>query len=137
MPSWDGVSAEREKISDIVGGLEDDPIPEVQIPEFMGREMTVTTAPAGMSAQMLGFGSQPEEKEEDAGPSYEEQRDSLKLQGRAVWMDQYAEKGLFETKSSAAESADNAMFYAYGDNPFYIQNYISWEKEFRAEKGID
>lgn len=137
MPSWDGVSAEREKISDIVGGLEDDPIPEAQIPELMGREMTVTTAPAGMSAQMLGFGPQPEEKEEDAGPSYEEQRDSLKLQARAVWMDQYAEKGLFETKSSAAESADNAMFYAYGDNPFYIQNYISWEKEFRAEKGID
>ena len=141
MPEWDGVSAEREKIADIVGGLEDDPIPEVQIPgfvvDFEAYEMTVDTAPAGMSAQMLGFGSQPEEKEEDAGPSYEEQRDSLKLQARAVWMDQYAEKGLFETKSSAAESADNAMFYAYENNPFYIQNYISWEKEFRAEKGID
>jgi hypothetical protein len=33
MPEWDGVSAEREKIADIVGGLEDDPIPEVQIPD--------------------------------------------------------------------------------------------------------
>jgi hypothetical protein len=43
MPSWDGVSAEREKISDIVGGLEDDPIPEAQIPELMGREMTIST----------------------------------------------------------------------------------------------
>ena len=34
MPEWDGVSADREKIEYIVGGLEDDPIPEVQIPDY-------------------------------------------------------------------------------------------------------
>ena len=38
LPSWEGVSADRDKIEYIVGGLEDAPIPEVQIPE-----QTITT----------------------------------------------------------------------------------------------
>ena len=33
LPNWEGVSADPEKIEYIVGGLEDDPIPEVEIPE--------------------------------------------------------------------------------------------------------
>jgi len=33
LPSWAGVSADRDKIEHIVGGLEDEPIPEVQVPE--------------------------------------------------------------------------------------------------------
>jgi len=44
MPAWDGVSADRDKIEYIVGGLEDDPIPEVQIPEPSIQDgITVTT----------------------------------------------------------------------------------------------
>ena len=33
IPSWDAVQADRDKIEHIVGGLEDDPIPEIDVPE--------------------------------------------------------------------------------------------------------
>jgi len=33
LPAWSGVSADMDKIEYLVGGLEDDPIPEVQIPD--------------------------------------------------------------------------------------------------------
>jgi len=43
IPSYESVEADRDKIEYIVGGLEDDPIPEVQIPELMGQELVVST----------------------------------------------------------------------------------------------
>ena len=33
LPAWDGVSADRDKIEYIVGGMEDEPVPEVQVPD--------------------------------------------------------------------------------------------------------
>ena len=33
IPNWDAVQADREKIADMVGGLEDDVLPEVDVPE--------------------------------------------------------------------------------------------------------
>ena len=154
MPAWDGVSADRDKIEQIVGGLEDDPIPEVQIPELMGQELAVSTQVfAGTDIEgrrkALGnnvvtgttmaagvqFGSQLEE--EGTGPSYEEQVSSLKFEARAVWMDQFVESdGFFTSKKVAAEEADGVMDYEFRANPFYKANAAEWKKEFRAEKGI-
>jgi hypothetical protein len=69
LPKWDGVEADREKIANIVGGLEDDPIPEVEIPALPFAEATVTTevfagqnflsdtaAVAGSATQQLAVG---------------------------------------------------------------------------------
>jgi len=39
LPNWNAVEADREKIVNIVGGLENDPIAEVQIPEFTPEEI--------------------------------------------------------------------------------------------------
>jgi hypothetical protein len=36
LPSWDAVQADRDKIEYIVGGLEDEPVPEVTVPEYSG-----------------------------------------------------------------------------------------------------
>jgi hypothetical protein len=51
MPEWDGVSADREKIEFIVGGLEDNPIAEVQIPTAAGAGAT-GAAGAGVSTDL-------------------------------------------------------------------------------------
>ena len=117
MPSWDGVSAEREKISDIVGGLEDDPIPEVQIPELMGKEMTISTevfAGQNVIAQRLGlgnnvvtgtsmaagvqFGSQPEE---GAKPYEDAKEFALNAMTDSIKADMAARNKIWQTMTNA------------------------------------
>ena len=117
MPSWDGVSAEREKISDIVGGLEDDPIPEVQIPELMGQELVVSTevfAGQNVIAQRLGlgnnvvtgtsmaagvqFGSQPEE---GAKPYEDAKEFALNAMTDSIKADMAARNKIWQTMTNA------------------------------------
>lgn len=60
IPNWDPVQAEREKIAEVVGGLEDEPIPEVEIPEepeppiLSGITMAPVTTTIPSVASMLG-----------------------------------------------------------------------------------
>jgi hypothetical protein len=84
IPPYDGKSADLEKIAQIVGGMEDDILPDNQVAEFMGKEATMSTevfagtdiegqrkalgnnVVTGTSTQAgVQFGSQPEEEVED------------------------------------------------------------------------
>jgi len=51
IPSWNAVQADRDKIEYIVGGLEDEPIPEVAVPDYKGPKRT-----------SLGFFSPPDKE---------------------------------------------------------------------------
>tara|TARA_R110000751_G_scaffold49869_1_gene110743 strand:- start:5 stop:904 length:900 start_codon:yes stop_codon:yes gene_type:complete len=60
IPNWDVVQADREKIIDMVGGLEDDVIPEVvvpDIPEDVPAEMTGALAVTGDASLPLVAGA--------------------------------------------------------------------------------
>ena len=56
LPGWDAVQADEEKIADMLGGLEDDVLPEVDVPEGPNELLdsaTMQLAPAGLNVNLF------------------------------------------------------------------------------------
>lgn len=156
IPPYEGQNADRDKIESIVGGMEDDIVPDVQVPEnpltenivvstqvFAGQNVERgrigigSAVSTGVSVQAgVQLGSQTNQQYE---PSYEEQLQSVKLQAQTVWLEKYRfeEPKILVSKEEAATAADSAMFYAFENNPFYKQSFANWEREFRRAVGVN
>lgn len=55
LPSWDAVQADRDKIEYIVGGLEDEPIPEIVVPDDSEGIPVGSDAPGGQPTNRLSI----------------------------------------------------------------------------------
>ena len=77
LPGWDPVQADRDKIEYIVGGLEDEVLPEVDVPEGIMTGATMQLAPAGLNLPLAGFGGPAVEGARDTNPLVPEVESNL------------------------------------------------------------
>ena len=54
IPNWDPVQAEREKIAVVVGGLEDEPVPDTELPESLSEPVYVGPLTSNLGLTTVG-----------------------------------------------------------------------------------
>lgn len=143
LPSWDAVSADRDKIEYIVGGMEDEPVPEVQVPDetpqstiqdgiqvstqvFAGMnigrepELGITDATVGVAPSGLGF----------SGQIQSEVSENLEWQRSVI---RYFRREYRELEKKLLVSKNEAKRRAYIRTTNKYQNDPRWTTEFQIE----